>query len=564
MNLFKLNTAFTFKAKPLLSLFFVLFLLLVPLIVYHILHPEQFTGLRAINIYGISVLTFFIPIFFFRKNLKVFFYLLTPLALATPLIVFLMIGMHINPNFQLIALLMQTNLAELQESSNGFVFTITFSTIIYLCIYLFSISTFHSVNLPFKKALFISATAFTILVAQGYRILHNKETRVYELLNQYYPASLLSGLAEALNFINANNLNNSNNFAFNAYSKKPLKERQIYVLVIGESSNYSHWQINGYSRATNPLLAKQNDLIVYPKAVAGSYLTWVAVPQIITRAHPDNMNLQFNEKSILSAFMEAGFKTAWLSNQSDKDIFWSGTINLHAKAANYFSFSPTQTPNMDSQEFYDERLLPQLDSLIHNSTENLFVVLHLMGNHWVYSNRYPEKFDYYKPSGYTQNITPPLIKNKQAIINSYDNSVRYTDYVLDSTINILKKSKAIASFLFISDHGEDFFEKENDFSKFHFAPSEATLHIPFVMWTSPRYQKTFAQKSAFLLKNKNRKIGTQNVFYTMLDLADITFPNFDTTLSLAHPKFKERPQKFFQYYENKALPFDLVATSAKQ
>ena len=70
------------------------------------------------------------------------------------------------------------------------------------------------------------------------------------------------------------------------------------------------------------------------------------------------MALQFKEKSILTAFKEAGFRTAWLSNQSDMEIFWSGSINLHAKTADIAVFSLTKTPNFEWEDYYDERLLP--------------------------------------------------------------------------------------------------------------------------------------------------------------------------------------------------------------
>lgn len=122
----------------------------------------------------------------------------------------------------------------------------------------------------------------------------------------------------------------------------------------------------------------------------------MSVPQMITRATPDSIELVFQEKSIIAAFSEAGFKTAWLSNQTAKEIFWSGAINWHAKTADTTVFSPCYSPNLEFEAPYDERLLPLLNKLVNSMQENLFIVLHTMGNHWNYAKKYPKEFDFFQ------------------------------------------------------------------------------------------------------------------------------------------------------------------------
>ena len=155
--------------------------------------------------------------------------------------------------------------------------------------------------------------------------------------------SVLSGFIEIYFLVQQQTLKRSENFSFHAFKKDTIGQRQITVLIIGESSNYFHWQINGYPRPTSPCLNGRENLIVFPNAIAGCYYTPLSVPQMITRAHPDNMDLRFKEKSVLSAIRDAGFKTIWLSNQSDREIVYSGITVLHAKTA-AFRFSLQRIP----------------------------------------------------------------------------------------------------------------------------------------------------------------------------------------------------------------------------
>ena len=84
-------------------------------------------------------------------------------------------------------------------------------------------------------------------------------------------------------------------------------------------------------------------------------------------------------------------------------------------------------------------------------SENLFIVFHTYGSHFNYKERYPEEFAKFQPA----NATEVEYKNKDQLINAYDNSVLYTDYFLHSLIGILKNSGADATMIYSPDHGED-------------------------------------------------------------------------------------------------------------
>lgn len=529
----------------------ILLLLISPAFVTGLTYFNPADAGRVAQSVVVPLLIFLIPIAGFHRNLKTYFYLLLPLVLITPLFLFFSFYFAIPPGFELVAFIMQTNPREIKEAAGPFlVYFIPFE-LIFVGLYLMSVHKISRPRVSLAGTAMISGISFILLAVitwnvNGLRYKRMKEMNKHDLVLKYeYPVSLLSGLNEARVFLKKNTLKNAEHFTFRAVRQDTIQQRQIHVLVIGESSRYDRWQINGYKRATAPRLATEKDLITYSDVVAGSHYTWVSVPQIITRANPRNYDLQYREKSILAAFQEAGFKTIWLSNQSDQDIFWSGTITLHAKTANFSKFSPTWSPNLEYDNVYDGRLLPLLDSILQADDKNLFIVMHTMGNHWEYSRRYPREFDFFQPSGYTQSINPPDPLNREAILNSYDNSIRYADFVIQGAIDAVRRRQAISTVTFISDHGEDLFDANPDHLDFHFRPSASTLKVPLFIWTSPSYKSAFTGKRKHLELNAARKIGTENLFYTLLDVANISIESFDSTKSFASPHFVPSQQEFY-------------------
>jgi glucan phosphoethanolaminetransferase (alkaline phosphatase superfamily) len=492
---------------------------------------------------------FLIPTALFYRNIKVYLYLLFPLALLSPLFIFAILLYDIRPRFELIALIMQTNLSEIKEAISGYLAIFLPVTLMYSLLYLYFVRKVSLKTISFKIALPISLLAllfsFGRIIMEGN--FHRKplsEASAENLLAvRYYPVSLIGGALEAYSFADGE-MNVPEDFSFHAFKKDSLPQRKIFVLIIGESSRYDRWQINGYSRKTSPRLSKRKNLITYPDVVSGSNQTRMAVPQMITRATPDSIHLIYQEKSVLAAFSEAGYKTVWLSNQTDQEIFFSGAINWHAKTADVSIFSPSLSPNFEFDSPYDERLLPVLDSLVESSKENLFIVLHTMGNHWNYAKRYPEEFDVFKPSGTSISIARPSADNREAVSNSYDNSILYADYIIDSAIRIIDESDAASAVTFLSDHGEDLFDANPAKIDYHLSESPITLRVPLFIWTSELYRELYPRKHQALLKNRRKKIGGDNTFHTLLDIANVGIIKEDATKSLAGFSFRDSEQKF--------------------
>jgi len=296
---------------------------------------------------------------------------------------------------------------------------------------------------------------------------------------------------------------------------------QIVVMVIGESSRFDRWSLNGYKRETNPLLKTEANVVSLANFVTAVSATRLSVPVIVSRK-PATLSLQagFTEKSFLSAYKEAGFKTYWLSNQMSFGQF-DTPISVFAKEADVVQFM--NLGGFTDTSSFDQVLLDPLKRAIADPAPKKLIVLHSLGNHWNYSHRHPKEFDKWQPSLFgMENPAYTDLKLKPQLNNSYDNSVLYTDWFLEQVIGALKATPQLSSLMYVSDHGQTLYDGTCKLA-FHGHNTQFEFHIPALVWYSDLYQTMYPDKVAQLLKNKKARLSTENVFHTLLDMADIRY-----------------------------------------
>ena len=101
-------------------------------------------------------------------------------------------------------------------------------------------------------------------------------------------------------------------------------------------------------------------------------------------------------------------------------------------------------------------MLPLVQHYIDSLPDNLFFVLHTYGSHFNYFERYPREFAHFTPD----EATEVEVKNRQQLINAYDNSIRYTDYFLHHLIQILDSTNHTTALYYSPDHGEDLLDDD--------------------------------------------------------------------------------------------------------
>ncbi|MCX6352227.1 MAG: phosphoethanolamine transferase, partial [Bacteroidetes bacterium] len=345
-----------------------------------------------------------------------------------------------------------------------------------------------------------------------------------------FPISVFMKYADARSFQNGikDYTKNTQRFKFNAW-KKNDDSKEVYVVVIGETSRADHWEINGYNRNTNPLLAKEKNLVSFSDVASCGNLTSFCVPLLLTGLPPEKFNDYANHKSFLTAFKEAGFYTVWLSNQN--------TVNLGLPYPSDADSLVSLHTSFDYSNGYDEKLLPLLDNVLALNKPKILIVMHTLGSHFRYNYRYPKSFEKFTPA-FRENVDYGLMNksNLPTIINTYDNSILYTDYILSSVIKRLKKIETPASMLYISDHGENLCDDSREL--FYHGSGYATkweTQVPFLVWYSDFYKQKDVINN--LNKNKNKKISAVSFFPTVLGVAGIHYKGENPVLNLGDSNY---------------------------
>jgi glucan phosphoethanolaminetransferase (alkaline phosphatase superfamily) len=303
----------------------------------------------------------------------------------------------------------------------------------------------------------------------------------------------------------------------------PQPEPLLVVLVIGESLRSDHLGINGYARNTTPQLAALgSELLTFPDVASTANWTNRAMPAIVARP------MAGGRASVVQTFAEAGFRTAWLSNQEPNPQSAPAEVVEHA---------------VDTQDFHlrtDVNLLPMFTSFVRQAGQRQFVVLHMIGSHIAYEERYGKDSKLFQPTLSDIGVAEPLLADKAAAINSYDNTVVEADKFLARVIATLRREERPAVLLFTSDHGENLFDDQRHL--FMHAQAGATrydTHVPLLVWMNGAYRASHPAVAQALHANLGKKISHTGVFATLLEIGAVDWDGRDPRQSFASASYVE-------------------------
>ncbi len=285
-------------------------------------------------------------------------------------------------------------------------------------------------------------------------------------------------------------------------------EKSVVVLVIGESARRQNFSLYGYQRNTNPLLSQTQNLYHFDAASCATYTT-AGVKCILEHTNTDDLY------EILPNYLY----------RNNVEVIWRttnwGEPPVHIK--NYETGEQLAPGCKGNGCSYDEVLLSGLKEQILASKKNkIFVVLHTSTSHGpAYSKKYPAQFETFKP---VCNSVELGNCSKEELINAYDNTIVYTDYILHSVIEDLKQLKEYKStMLFVSDHGESLGEKNLYMHglPLSIAPKEQ-YEIPFIVWLSDSTKQL----------KPNKTLSQNHVFHSVLSFLNIQSPVYDEKMNI--------------------------------
>ena len=343
-------------------------------------------------------------------------------------------------------------------------------------------------------------------------------------------------------------------FTFGAKATHPAADREVYVLVIGETARACNFGLYGYGRDTTPLLGKTGGLVAFTKAVTQSNTTHKSVPMLLSAVSAENFDSIYYEKGIITAFKEAGFHTVFVSNQRPNHSF----IDFFGEEADEWTFLKERKGARPDTP--DAALLAEVRRVLAAGRRKELIVLHTYGSHFNYRERYPRGAARFLPD----DATEAKPKNRPQLVNAYDNTILATDALLHGVIAELAKTGAQSALVYTSDHGENIFDDSRRlFLHASPVPSYYELHVPFVVWTSEAYRRAWPQAAACLEANRAKPVATSaSVFHTMLGLAGIATPLRNDSLSLSTARYTPRPPVYLNDH-NRAVPLGKMLRSEK-
>lgn len=246
--------------------------------------------------------------------------------------------------------------------------------------------------------------------------------------------------------------NHSSEVVWEPYQTKNIfSDTQNVLLIFGESLYSEHMPMFGYHRNTFPLLQKRienNKNISVAKAISPGISTATSTALFFNSIRePGNIkeirNLTGNMFKIAK---ENGFETYYFSNQESRLI-----MNIGEKYIDHIANNDSE-PLFFSQ-YRDEGLAKMLQDIDFKHGKK-FVVLHMRSPHLPYEKHYQGKEDKF------QKFVPdtPDVERLTYTVNSYDNALLYTDYVINEMIdNFETANKGQKSVIFLTaDHGQLF------------------------------------------------------------------------------------------------------------
>lgn len=361
---------------------------------------------------------------------------------------------------------------------------------------------------------------------------------------QLFPVNALHNLAIAVSNRYAVNHyeRTSASFCYDAERTPRTAKREIYIYVIGESSRAQNWSLYGYHRTTNPRLSERDDIALFRNMITQSNTTHKSVPLMLSSVDAEEYDRLFERKGVAALFGEVGFRSYFISAQSPQGAM----VDNLAKECDEVIYIP--------EPCFDGQLLNEVERVVETAEgENMLFILHCYGSHYRYNQRYTGEFALFQPDD-AQSVH---LRNAATLRNGYDNSILYTDYLLDGLAEYLGRVDACSAMLYCSDHGEGLFDDERELF-LHASPqvSYYQLHVPALAWFSEEYRLCCPEKVAAAEANRWAPASTGAMFHTLADMASIQSPYLDIARSLVSADFEwEAPRRYLNDH-NEAVALD--------
>jgi lipid A ethanolaminephosphotransferase len=296
----------------------------------------------------------------------------------------------------------------------------------------------------------------------------------------------------------------------------PDGRKEIVVLVLGEAARAANYPAYGYGRDTTPH-TRDLGFAAFPRATSCTTFTLGSLACMLTHegsAAPVNTRFE----PLGSYLHRHGVDVIWRTKSSGEP---RTTATLRESVAEIVATCTGEgCPATQHEEAFAQGLADRIRAM---PSDRVLVVLHQGdGSHGpAYSSQYPPEFEVFSPVCATVKIAEC---SQQELINAYDNTIVYTDYILSRVIAELGTDPTWDSaLLFVSDHGESLGEHG---VYLHGLPNSLApayqRDIPFKLWLSPGFAASRGVTAQDLVRDRDHPHDF--VFHSVLGAFGVESP----------------------------------------
>ena len=314
------------------------------------------------------------------------------------------------------------------------------------------------------------------------------------------------------------------------------------VFILGESTNRNHMHLYGYYLPNTPYLdtlQAKGEIVAYSDVISPHSTTVEVLSELFTFCDYESDKPWYEYHNLIDVMNAAGYKTHWLSNQESSGM-WGNVAQLYANRSSMHRFTRLRD-SLEDSGILDEELFPLLDeALAEASSDKNFYVLHLMGGHGLYYNRYPYSFHKFK----AEDIKLQIGERFRDIVAQYDNAIYYNDYVVSEIINRFRDKEALV--IYVPDHGEAVYDEGGSIAgHLEENPDRHMIEIPVIFWASKKFRDKYAEKWEAIEEAADRPYRTDDLIHTIMELADVQTEEWNAEKSVINDNFDASRPRFF-------------------
>lgn len=335
------------------------------------------------------------------------------------------------------------------------------------------------------------------------------------------------------------------------------------VVVLGESMRRDYMHCYGYPLPNTPhqdSLAKTGDLVLFSDVVSSTSWTMGSITQAMSFYTREEDNKEWYKYPALPLVLsKAGYFTYWLSNQESQGtgVQFIATIASTADSTRFVSNRAYGDWNasQDSEVLpllLDRTTLPQ-----GSDSTDLFEIVHLMGSHTPFSDRYIHEQAPFSPKDLPKTLPngmpTPTDAKRRGIICDYVNSIHYNDQIIAQIIQHYSSTPSII--IYLSDHGQAIFENPQRPDYYEHEVSRPGVTIPLMVYVSPVLRQARPEIYSDIVAAKDRKIMTDLLSNSICGLLGVKTKYYDPRLDFFSSEYNNARHRFVQAYDGQLVEF---------